>query len=338
MLTLSRSDSSAFCENHLRGGDILSVLVTGASGFIGSHLVRRLLSDGEEVHVLLRKEARAERLAGLEGITRWTADLGDTPALELCLHSVRPNLIFHCAGSSSARKSSGWEPVRDAFRTNLDGLVNLLEAACVTGAPLRSLIRLGGLEEYGNGRAPFLETQREAPRSAYSASQVAGTHLLQAIQPTLPFAAVTLRPALIYGPGQSSDFMIPALIQSLLAGSPFPLTAGRSRRDLLHIDDLVGAMIAASKSDGLAGEVINIATGVARQMRTIARAIGRIAGRMDLLRFGEVPERNNDIIDLRADASKAERLLAWRPATSLARGLSRTIEWYRDHDSRGCTA
>src|SRR5439155_5299425 len=130
-----------------------------------------------------------------------------------------------------------------------------------------------GLEEYGSGPAPFVESQREAPRSAYSASQVAGTHLVQALQPSLPFAAVTLRPTLIYGPGQSTDFLIPALIEALLGGRPFALSEGRQRRDLLHIDDLVTAMLAASSGEGMAGEVINVASGTARQIRTVARAV-----------------------------------------------------------------
>ena len=97
-------------------------------------------------------------------------------------------------------------------------------------------------------------------------------------------------------------------------------------------------MIAASKRDGIAGEVINIATGVARQIRTVARAIGRMTGRMDLLGFGQLPERPNDIMDLRADPSKAQRLLGWHPTISLAHGLARTIEWYGAQHSRGCTA
>ena len=320
------------------GGLNLGVLVTGAGGFIGSHVVRRLLGDGEEVHVLLREQAKAERLAGLDGLRRWTGDLDDSAALEKCLKGARPERIFHCAGVSRARHMSGWEPVREAQRVNVDGLLNLVEAASASAAPIRSLVRLGGLEEYGSGRAPFVESQREAPRSAYSASQVAGTHLLQALQPRLPFAAVTLRPALIYGPHQSTDFMIPALIEALLAGRPFPLSEGRQRRDLLHIDDLVTAMLKASETAGLEGEVINIATGVAPKIRTVARAIGRIMGRSQLLRFGELPERPNDILDLRGDPSRAERLLGWRPTVPLARGLALTIEWHRSMSSKGRAA
>ncbi len=314
------------------------MLITGAGGFIGSHVTRQLLADGEEVHVFLREGGSAERLAGSDGFHRWTGGLDDVVALASCMKSARPERIFHCAGVSRARHMSGWAPVREALRVNVDGLVNLLEAASSSGAPVRSFVRLGGLEEYGSGPAPFSETQREAPRSAYSASQVAGTHLLQALQPTLPFAVVTLRPTLIYGPGQSNDFLIPALIESLLAGRAFPLSEGHQRRDLLHIDDLVTAMLAASTTDGLAGEVINIATGVARQIRTVARAIGRLLGLSHLLEFGELPERPNDIGDLRGDASKAGRVLGWRPTIPLAHGLAETIEWHRARVERGGAA
>ena len=113
----------------------LGVLVTGAGGFIGSHVVRRLLAEGEEVHALLRDEAKAERLAGLGTLRRWTGDLGDSVALEKCLKGARPERIFHCAGVSRARHMSGWEPVREAQRVNVDGLVNLLEAVSISGAP-----------------------------------------------------------------------------------------------------------------------------------------------------------------------------------------------------------
>ena len=319
-----------------RGRKISSVLVTGAGGFIGSHLARRLVADGHEVHGLVRKGSAGKRLQDIDSVRRWTADLGDPGALEACLKGALPERIFHCAGVSGARHGGGWEPVREAQRVNVNGLVNLLQAISISGAPVRTLVRLGGLEEYGSGPAPYVETQREAPRSAYSASQVAGTHLLQALRPTLPFAAVTLRPALIYGPGQSPDFLIPALIDALLAGREFPMTEGRQRRDLLHIDDLVSAMLTASTTDGLGGEVINIATGVAPSIRTVARTIRRLMGASHCLMFGALPDRPNDILDLRADSSKARRLLNWQPTVGLARGLAQTIEWRRSINQRGC--
>lgn len=316
----------------------MSVLVTGASGFIGSNLARRLLAQGEDVHALIRENSSDARLRDLGGLHRWTGEVQDGASLEQCLRASRPERIFHCAGTSRARNATGPEVIREAQAVNVDGLVNLLEAIHATGASVRSLIRLGGLEEYGSGPAPFVETQREAPRSAYSASQVAGTHLLQALQPTLPYAAITIRPTLIYGPGQSTDFMIPSLIEALLAARPFALSEGRQTRDLLHVDDLVTAIIAASTAQGMAGEVINVATGVAPTVRSIAETISRMIGRPDLLQFGKLADRPNDIIDLRGDASKAERLLGWRPTISLEDGLARTIEWHRSKTQEGCAA
>jgi UDP-glucose 4-epimerase len=147
---------------------------------------------------------------------------------------------------------------------------------------------------------------------------------------------VTIRPTLIYGSGQSRDFLIPALIDALLAGQPFPLSEGRQRRDYLHIDDLVTAMLSASVKQDLGGEVINVATGVAPTIRSVARAVGRMLGKSHLLRFGELPERSNDIVDLRGDPTKAKRLLDWSPTISMARGLAQTIEWHQSIHASGC--
>lgn len=310
------------------------VLVTGASGFIGSHLATRLLADGEEVHVLLRESSNFRRLPGLHSARRWIGDIREPSSIVACLEEVQPERIFHCAGTSRARKASDWEAVHEAQKVNVDGLLNLLEAIMQTDIPLRSLVRLGGAEEYGVGPAPFAESQREAPRSAYSASQVAGTHLLQALQPGFSFAAVTVRPTLIYGPAQSTDFLIPAVIEALLDGRPFPMSSGAQTRDLLHVQDLVTAMVIASNSERVRGEVFNIGTGVAPSIRTVARTIGRMMGRTDLIRFGALPSRSNDILDLRNDVSKAERLLGWRSTITLARGLAQTIEWHRTKQSR----
>src|SRR6266568_2109528 len=97
------------------GGGLLSVLITGAGGFIGSHVTRQLLADGEEVHVFLREGGSAERLAGSDGFHRWTGGLDDVVALASCMKRARPERIFHCAGVSRARHMSGWAPVREAL-------------------------------------------------------------------------------------------------------------------------------------------------------------------------------------------------------------------------------
>lgn len=310
-----------------------SVLVTGATGFLGSHLTRRLLTQGHEVHVLARPDSEFRRLRDIAGrLTVWTGDMADAASLRAACRGARPEAIFHLAGDTSLRAFSGdWASVERAATNGIGGLMNLLQAAREAAPELGCLVRTGGLEEYGAGPAPFVESQREAPCSPYSFAQTAGTHLGQMMQPHLPFAVVTLRPTLIYGPDQSSDFLIPGLIHALLRGRRFTLTEGRQRRDLLHVDDFVSAAVAAAdRHDSLRGAVFNIASGEGHAIRDIAT---RIAGMVDataLLDIGGAPERATEIFDLVGDAALARAQLGWRPQVSLDEGLARTIAWHRE--------
>lgn len=310
-----------------------AVLVTGATGFLGSHLTRRLLAQGRQVHVLARPDSDLRRLRDCrDRLTVWVGDVTDFASVRAACLGARPEAIFHLAGDTSLRAFSGdWASVERAASVGIGGLINLLRAASEAAPDLRGLVRTGGLEEYGAGPSPFVESQRETPCSPYSFAQVAGAHLSQMMQPHLSFAVVTLRPTLIYGPDQSSDFLIPGLIQALLHGRRFTLTEGRQRRDLLHVDDFVSAAVAAAdRHASLRGAILNLASGEGHAIRDIAT---RIAGMLDanaLLDVGGAPERATEIFDLVGDATSARDRLGWRPQVTLDEGLARTIAWHRD--------
>ena len=309
-----------------------SVLVTGATGFLGSHLTRRLLAQGRQVHVLARPDSDFRRLRDCRSrLTVWSGDMADAASLRAACRGARPETIFHLAGDTSLRAFSGdWASLERAATTGLGGLMNLLQAAREEAPELRSLVRTGGLEEYGAGPSPFVESQREAPCSPYSFAQTAGTHLSQMMQPHLPFAVVTLRPTLIYGPDQSADFLIPALIRALLHGRRFTLTEGRQRRDLLHVDDFVAAALGAADHDSLRGAVLNIASGEGHAIRDIATRIAGMVEATALLDIGGAPERATEIFDLVGDAALARAKLGWTPRVTLDEGLARTIAWHRE--------
>lgn len=318
-----------------------SVLVTGATGFLGSHLTRRLLAQGHQVHVLARPDSDFRRLRDCrERLSVWTGDVTDFASVRAACRGAQPERIFHLAGDTSLRAFSGdWDSVERAASLGIGGLLNLLRAASEAAPDVRCIVRTGGLEEYGDGPSPFVESQREAPCSPYSFAQTAGTHLSQMMQPHLPFAVVTLRPTLIYGPDQSSDFLIPSLIRTLLRGRRFTLTEGRQQRDLLHVDDFVSAVAAAAdRHASLHGAILNIATGEGHAIRDIAQ---RIAGKLDaaaLLDIGGAPDRATEIFDLVGDATLARERLDWRPQVPLDEGLARTIAWHRDELAIEATA
>jgi len=260
----------------------------------------------------------------------WQGDITDLESLVRCCRGALPETIYHLAGDTSARDFDGdWKEAERVARVNFWGTLNIVRAAANASPPPRVLVRAGGLEEYGAGPVPYIESQREMPRSPYSASQVAATHWCQMLQPHLAFTLLTLRPTLVYGPAQSSDFLIPAVIRSLLLRRRFSLTAGLQRRDLLYVDDFVSAALAAGRGEHLRGAVINIASGQGLAVRDLARQIAKELNAEALLDFGAVPSRMADIEDLVARNSEAERLLQWRPTVSLEDGLCKTIDWYR---------
>ncbi len=232
------------------------VLVTGGSGFIGSHLVHALVELGLEVHVLHRPASALGRLANVAGrIGLWAVELGDAAALaEICAR-LRPRTVFHLAGDTSMRfVDPELTRLCASAEQNVLGGLQLVLALRAAGSVQR-LVRLGGIEEYGRGPVPSSEAQREAPVSPYSAAQAALTHYLQMLQPVLCLEALTIRPALVYGPAQSERFFVPALVRACLTGRAFEMSAGRQRRDLLYVADLVAALLAAASVPGLGGLV-----------------------------------------------------------------------------------
>ncbi len=308
------------------------VLVTGGSGFIGSHLVRALLELGLEVHVLYRPASALGRLAGVaERVGLWAVEFGDAPALaELCAR-LRPRTVFHLAGDTSMRfVDPQLTRLCASAEQNVLGGLQLVLALRAAGSVQR-LVRLGGIEEYGRGPVPSKETQREAPVSPYSAAQAALTHYLQMLQPVLGFEALTIRPALVYGPAQSERFFVPALMRACLAGRAFEMSAGRQRRDLLYVDDLVAALLAAASVPDLGGLVLNAGSGSHHAILDVARTIVRLAGNPCELLVGKAPERGTEIEHQFLDTSLAAERLGWRAGTGLEAGLAATLAWYRAH-------
>ena len=306
------------------------VLVTGGTGFIGSHLVRRLLPDAD-VHVLARPASDPWRIEDVLGkITLWRADLTDATCVKECADAVQPEIVFHLAGDTAGRRwTRNFSELDRSITANLQGTINLIRALQASPRPPSRFIRAGGLAEYGDAPVPFDENQRESPVSAYGASQAATTMLLSALSRQLPFPAITLRFAAVYGPGRNEDFFLPSLIVRCLEQRDFEMTAGDQPWDLIYIDDAVEALVKAASTDIASGEIINIGSGRAPTLREVAELTVRKIGGPARLQIGALPVEAGDVKELYCRIDKAKTMLGWQPLIDLDTGLDRTIEWYR---------
>jgi UDP-glucose 4-epimerase len=305
------------------------ILITGGTGFIGSHLTRKLISDGHQVHVLCRPGSDAGRIAEVSTSGVWECDLLNRQQVQKVLAAVKPATIYHLAGDSKLRHlDPALAGAGESIDSNILSSVNLFVAANSCPPELDLLVRLGGLEEYGRGPVPYVESQREQPVSPYSASQVAGTHYLQMLAPHLNYRALTVRPALIYGPAQSFDFLIPALIEHCLQGRDFSLSSADQGRDLLYIDDLIDALVLFLKTPIPSGEIINVGAGREYMMADVAAEIVRRTGaKIRLIKDAALTP--GQVEHLYCSAEKARRLLGWRQTVDIEEGLQRTIDSFR---------
>lgn len=304
------------------------VLVTGGAGFLGAHLVRRLLGHGARVTVLAQPGVPASSLDSMAGrVTVIEADLTDPAGVSRALGGCRPEFVFHLAawtgGRSRAQETEAW---RLSLRVNLDGTLNLLAALADRPDGLERVVRTGGMEEYGDGPVPFREDQRESAVSPYSASQVSATQASHAFAAQRGLSLVTVRPSLIYGPGQDESFFLPSLVRACVEGREFAMTTGEQTVDFVWVEDVVDALVLAATRDGVAGEIVNAGSGLEISIRDLAERVAALSGTSAKLGIGAAPARAGESSRRFMDVSRAARLLGWAPRTGLDEGLRRLLE------------
>ena len=310
----------------------MRVLVTGGTGFIGRHLVQALVQRGDQVTVAgrRRREALAASLLP-ERVDYRSADLGDAGTANALVGALRPEWVFHLA--------SAVDVARDLAHLEAQVRGTQMAAVHVARACLEHrvarLVHVGTCEEYGNGPAPFRETQDPAPVSPYSAAKAAATAYVRMLCASFGLPAVIVRPFLTYGPQQESNLLVPALIQSALAGRDFPMTAGEQTREFNYVDDIVAGILGAALVPDIEGRVINIGCGEPRRIRDVAQLVLDLMGNPVQLELGKLPYRPGETWEFYCDNARARELLGWSPCVALEDGLQRTIAWHRAHSRIG---
>jgi len=301
-------------------------LVTGAAGFIGSHLTRRLVENGARVSVIVRPGTSLGKIADIaHRVTVHRVDLEDSAQTAKCAREARPEVVFHLAAKTRGVLSPSVEVAASSFEKTLKPLVGLLAALSDVPIPPNVLVRTGTIAEYGQSPLPFREDLREVPVTPYGVAKLAGTHMLTALQDTLPFATVTARLALTYGEGQDRSFFVPALVDSCLKGRTIAVRRPEDRRDLIHVADVVDALLLMAGQSLQGSCVVNISTGRAPTMREVAEAAVAATGCDPSL-----IEMDSDVAmhasrELRADPGLARALFGWKPRIPLEQGLEMMV-------------
>lgn len=316
------------------------VLVTGAGGFIGSHLVEALVQRGAEVRALVRYGSRGDRgwLGALPGPIRdavevVAGDVRDAGSMERATRDVA--VVFHLAALGGVPYS--FIAPEAYVETNIKGTLNLLEASRRAG--VARVVVTSSSEVYGTARAvPIDESHPLRAQSPYAASKIAADKLAESFALSFGMEIVTVRPFNAYGPRQSARAVIPTILTQLVSGAQ-TLRLGRvgPRRDFTYVTDLARAFVAAAESARTGGEVLQVASGVDISIGELA------AGLIARVRPGTPVELDDQ--RLRPEAAEVERLVGssaklraltgWTPTWTLEAGLDATVEWFSDPANMG---
>ena len=306
----------------------IKVLVTGVSGFIGSHLARRLVEEGAEVHGLVRNSSNLWRIQDLKNkIGFHYADLTDLKSVNQVVQQIRPQKVFHLAARVDVSRS--FAVMDEMVEVNVKGTLNLLRATAETGCDC--FVNTGTCEEYGDNPTPFREEQTPNPVSPYSASKVATTMFCQMLHKTMGLPVVTLRPFLTYGPWQESNMLIPSLVKKVIKGETFEMTEGKQTREFNYVTDIVDGFIKASITPGAIGEIINIGNGLEYRIRDVVDMVLKLMNSQTKPKFGALSYRPGETWHFYCDNTKAREILGWKPGVNLEDGLKMTIDWFQKH-------
>lgn len=311
------------------------ILVTGAGGFIGSHVVEDLVRSGKQVRAMVHYNSNNSWgwLDGVDPSIRkeldvFAGDVRDPNGMRVAMKGM--DEVFHLAALIGIPYS--YHSPDSYVDTNIRGTLNVLQAARDEG--VKRVMVTSTSEVYGTARqVPITEEHPKQGQSPYSATKIGADHLALSFQLSFRIPVTVVRPFNTYGPRQSARAVIPTIITQLLAGSPeLHLGSLHPTRDLVFVEDTARAFSAISQCEALIGHEVNIATqqeisigDLAQKLMTLTGKEARIITQDERLR----PE-NSEVERLLGSAVKLQKFTGWQPNSNLDQGLTRTIEWFRD--------
>jgi UDP-glucose 4-epimerase len=309
---------------------ISRVLVTGASGFIGTALCTRLIASGVEVHGVSRSpragaNMRNRSLAGeasLQGQTSkvhwWNADLIELEAARSLMRAIRPDVTFHLASLVTGSRDLGM--VLPILQNNFMTAFNLLLSTAENHAG--RIVLAGSFEEP--------DELDSVPCSPYAAAKWSASGYARMFRALYQVSVVNAKIFMVYGPGQEDHTkLIPYVTTSLLRGEAPKLSSGTRLVDWIYVDDVVSGLVSCAQKPGIDGHTVELGSGEMHSIREIVEKLVDLAACTVDPVFGALPDRPLERIQ-KADIAVSHELIGWRPSTPLKSGLTRTVEWYKN--------
>ena len=302
------------------------VLVTGGSGFIGSHLTRKLVGLGAEVAITTKYDSVIDNVRVVDlwdKIKVYEADLRNLGAVQR-LRDFKPDILFHLAAYNHVGDS--FHNFEEALNSNMLASANVME---VFDDGLERFVYISTSEVYGyQTDMPFVETMQPQPISPYSIGKYGGELYCRMKMEQMNRPMVAVRPFNAFGPYQSHRAVISEIIFKCLSGRPIDATEGRQTREFNYVTNLVDGFLLAAQQETALGQLINIGSGDEISIRDLITTIHRETNSSSQLNFGALPNRDTEIWRMGADNARAKQLLNWEPTVSFLEGIRKTIEWY----------
>jgi len=302
----------------------MKVLITGASGFVGSHVARLLVAEGCEVHALVRESSNRWRIQDiLPSMYLWQSDLVAFENMNAYLQEIKPELCIHLAWYAVPGKYLNSQENLDSIQASINLLSQLAELGC------KRFVGIGTCFEYDLSLGYLSESSLTKPITLYAATKVALSTILQQFAQITEMEIAWIRLFYQYGPMEDERRLIPGIISSLLRDEVVKTTKGEQIRDFLHIEDVASAIWAVAKSN--VSGVVNVGSGQPVTVGQILLELGNLLGKPDLVHLGALPYRPNDPMFICANNEFLRKKTDWTQKYNLTTGLKNTIEWYKDH-------
>lgn len=305
------------------------IVLSGATGFIGSHLTRRLISEWADVYVISRENSNTWRIKDcLSQENILYCAIINKELLNRIIGEIKPDIVFHLAAYGVNPEKRDY---LEAINTNIIGTANMVSVAIE--AEVKLFINTGTCFEYGQKSDKIVEREYLEPTNIYGSTKAASVLLAHQMAREGGLKIITLRPFGIYGEGESRNKFFPYVILSLLNNESVELTKCEQKRDYIYIQDLIDAYILAAQSEHLTDEIINIGSGVAKSLRYFVETIKTKINSNLNINYGDRPYRDGEMWYLCTDIEKARNILGWKPKTSFEEGISKTIKWFKENNN-----